>query len=474
MLGILLMSASSQIHQSYGYIYEDKTPFSQSSMWQRHHAFYSTEGVTAWSTNTVPHYITNNPTLAGSYAQIVLGFFRDYQTGTSPDNPINIIELGAGSGRFAYHFLHQLSNLLDHVGFNPPNYRYVLTDLSEASLEFYADHEKFQPFFEKGILDYVRFDAQTDQTMTLRRSGKTFSKASLEHPLFIFGNYFFDSIIQDGFYANDGLLYELHLSQYTSEPMVERAPNLSTEITYVFDYEPITPEYYGNPTMSGLLEEYRTKLVQSHFTFPKVGISMLERLRTWSQSGLVLLSADKGYHYYSQMHGRSAPYIDSHGSAISLGVNFHALTRYFGRHGAKSFVTEHHSSYIDVVGILLLDNPNAFPEIQMAYWQFVDRAGPDDFFLSKKVTERHIHSMSFDELLAFIRRSSYDAHIFNQFASRLHELISSSNLQQHADLILVMNHVWAQYYAIGEEVDLKQNIINIRAEINRVENQPYQ
>ena len=99
-------------------VLETDVPLSQSVIWRLQREFYAQRGLKAWTEDLVPSYITNNPFIAEIYAEIVAGFILDCmnlpQKGSRPlsaDNPLRILELGAGTGKFSYLFLRKLTNL---------------------------------------------------------------------------------------------------------------------------------------------------------------------------------------------------------------------------------------------------------------------------------------------------------------------------------------------------------------------------
>ncbi|HMA91522.1 MAG TPA: hypothetical protein VKP30_02505 [Polyangiaceae bacterium] len=83
---------------------------SRSALWTLQRACFNQAGVNAWRTGQVPHYITSNPFMAAAYARVVTGFLRDLAAANScaRGDPLTIVELGAGSGRLAFHFLQKL------------------------------------------------------------------------------------------------------------------------------------------------------------------------------------------------------------------------------------------------------------------------------------------------------------------------------------------------------------------------------
>src|SRR3954453_22275229 len=88
-------------------ILEHNVPFSHSLLWDLQREYFQTSGVTAWSTHTVPLYVTNNPALARAYAALVAAWLEDSQT----EAPVSVVDLGAASGRFTFLLLRQLELL---------------------------------------------------------------------------------------------------------------------------------------------------------------------------------------------------------------------------------------------------------------------------------------------------------------------------------------------------------------------------
>src|SRR3954463_3769802 len=110
---------------------ESRRPFASSLIWQLQHRYFAERGVEAWRQGEVPHYVTSNLTIANAYAEIVLALRRDRERlfpGEQGKEPLTIVELGAGSGRFAFHFLKRLAALCADAEVAPETFRYVLTD----------------------------------------------------------------------------------------------------------------------------------------------------------------------------------------------------------------------------------------------------------------------------------------------------------------------------------------------------------
>src|SRR5882724_834418 len=98
------------------HLLEERQVFSRSLLWKLQRAYFAEAGADAWRLGEVPHYVTSNPRVADSYAEIVFAFWRDRNRLAPAAGPLHICELGAGSGRLAFHFLTRLVRLCEQSG----------------------------------------------------------------------------------------------------------------------------------------------------------------------------------------------------------------------------------------------------------------------------------------------------------------------------------------------------------------------
>src|SRR5579859_6270068 len=170
--------------------------FSRSLLWEVQRRYFSESGIDAWKREQVPDYVTSNPVVARCYAEMVLACWLDFQRLMPQDEkgtePFFLCELGAGSGRFAYHLLLQLTRLCEEARMPPGTFRYVLTDFTQRNLDFWRHHPCFQPFFASGMLDLALFDATQTEQLVLQVSCQRIGTGSLVRPLVVIANYFFD------------------------------------------------------------------------------------------------------------------------------------------------------------------------------------------------------------------------------------------------------------------------------------------
>ncbi len=220
---------------------EENQRFSRSMLWRLQRSFFERQGIGAWRDGTVPHYITSNAFIARAYAQVAFGFLRDCAAGAgrlalaAHDRPVYIVELGAGSGRFAYHFLKKFGELWGGSVLKDVPVTYVMTDFGEETLRFWRAHPQLRPLVESGRLDFARFDAAQPAGLALEHAGTTLAPGTVENPLIVLANYFFDSIPQDVFRVTGGQVYESLVSVLSEHEELDlEDPDLLTRVELVY------------------------------------------------------------------------------------------------------------------------------------------------------------------------------------------------------------------------------------------------
>jgi hypothetical protein len=428
--------------------------FSQAPIWELQRKYFEEQGIKAWQNEEVPQYISSNPIMAKAYAEIIYGFLRDRARLGFLKETVNILELGAGSGRLAYHILNTLHELQEFAGIEIPSYRYIMSDLPVKNMQYWRRHSGLSHYVRQGRLDFTKFDAEHDTELHLTESGVHIRPGDLRQPLLLVANYFFDSIPQELLYVDEAKIYECGISFQLPDGAVETGPaavlsSLTPEYHYrrADEYEKPSYPFYD------LLQIYRQRLEDSHFLFPFIGLRCLQRLRELSREGFALISADKGDHRLEHWEFREAPKLIHHGS-FSLTANYHAFQYVFEQEGAESWFPVHHYNHINVGCILMLEHPGSYADTRLAYRRFVEHFGPDDFFSLKMWLLEHVGGMKLDEFLSFWRLSGYDAQLFLQSSKRIMDLLPDSDEEEMQDIRRGIHLMWEGYYAMEEKQDL--------------------
>lgn len=446
-------------------IVEAGVRLSQSVLWKLQRRYFDQQGIQAWSQNTVPHYITSNAFIAGDYARVVFGFLRDcYAVANSPEapdfapldfsQPVYIIELGSGSGRFAFHFLKKLMSFYPRSVLKDVPFKFVMTDFTERNLDYWRAHPALQSFVEQGILDFARFDAEQSERLELDHSGDMLSAATIKNPVVVLANYFFDSIPQDAFYIEDGQLYESLITLTSPQADSDlNDPELSNRMEISYENYPAAAEYYGDQDVDRILRGYQQRLPATYLLFPCAALNCIRRLQHLSGGRLLMISADKGYIKEESLIDRAEPGIAVHGS-FSMMVNYHAIAEYVQDQGGEVLQTAHRQFSLTVCAFLLGQHPAGYSETRMAFEAAIGKYGPDDFFTLKRGIEQNYEAFTLEQIIALLRLSGWDAVVFMDTFAILLDRVESATESLQQELHRAIGQIWDNYYYIGERRDV--------------------
>ncbi|MEO3946018.1 SAM-dependent methyltransferase [Gorillibacterium sp. CAU 1737] len=428
--------------------------FSEAPIWTIQRSYYEEEGLKAWNNDQVPQYITCNPLIATAYAEMIFGFLQDRARIGETSEPVLLVELGAGAGRFAFHVLHELSQLIDYAGIPVPLFRYIMTDLAMNNVLAWKEHPALQPFIARGMLDFARFDAVHDAVLNLVVSETTIRPGDLKQPLIIVGNYFFDSIPHELLYVGEGHIYEADvLVDYPKHRESLKPSELLTQISLQYEHRR-APEYEQETyPYRDLIAIYQEQLEDSHVLFPSAALTCLDRLNQLSQAGYLLITADKGDHLVEDFKFAEPPELILHGS-FSLTANYHAIKHVLQQNGALALFPPHHYKNINVGCILQLNTPMSYSQTRLAYRRFIERFGPDEFFILKEWVDRNLDSMDLQQILSFWRLGGYDAEFFVQSSKQISSLLQEANDEERQNILHGIERLWSSFYVMEQRYNI--------------------
>jgi tetratricopeptide (TPR) repeat protein len=446
-------------------ILEESARLSKCILWKLQRNFFEQQGIQAWREGVVPHYITSNANIASAYARVVFGFMRDcHRVDRTSDRsafqpldysqPLYIIELGSGSGRFAFRFLKKFLGFYPRSVLKDLPFKFVMTDFTERNLEYWSAHPSLQYFVEEGVLDFARFDAEQSERIELYHSGDILSAETIKNPFVVLANYFFDSIPQDAFHIQDGKLHESLVT--ISSPQEEadlNDPEMLNRIEVSFESHPVSAQYYNDPDLDRILQNYQERLSATHILFPCAALKCIRRLRHLAGGRMLLISADKGYIKEDSLIGRAQPGLDVHGS-FSMMVNYHAISESVQDQGGRVLQTSHRHTHLNICAFLFGSHPGDYIETRLAYDEAIERGGPDDFFTLKKGIEKNYDALSLEQLIAFLRLIGWDSKIFLDCFPSLVKQVESASEHLRQELHSTIQQVWETYYHIGEQRDI--------------------
>jgi len=389
---------------------EGRVPLSKSRLWRRQRRFYLDRGIEAWR-HEVPCHATSNPGIADTYARIITGYLRDcLAVRGGGDGPQLILELGAGSGLFSFHLLRCLEERAAALGLPEHAYLYVMSDLVPANLAFWEKQEGFARKAAAGQLDFALFDLETDEAVTLRRSGRVLGPGAAKG-MIVLANYIWDTLAQDVFQTADGRLLE---GLVLEDPALGEQPlnsgMLLSDIDGGVHHEPVTMPRYGNPAIDGVLANYSRDLPPRSFAFPIGPLRSLDTLAGISGGRLLVLATDKGYSHQIETHDLGTPDLVFHGGCFSMSVNFHAIGRYFEHRGGEAF---HQESLRTLhTSVFLLGEPIAeLPSVAEALGEHLRGLAPAHQQILGDVLRRAQTLLSPEEIATWLAISGWDPYV---------------------------------------------------------------
>lgn len=453
-----------------------EAPLSQCMLWQMQEDYYKNMGINAWESN-VPCYITSSAAIAEAYAEMIVAFLLDCREQLQTDEPVYVVEMATGTGRFSHLCLQELTRKLSRFSrLKDVQLRYVMTDFTDANPEFWAQHEKLQPFIQSGMLDFAVFNPLCEQHMTLRLSGQTLAPKTLTNPMIAIANYFFDSIRQDIFRVESKRLHE---GLVTLERRIDAdidpasAPHIS-QITPHFRYREMRhDQYYADPKLNAVLRHYKHQVRQGTFLFPIGAFEVVRNLQALSNHNLMLLSSDKAYTQAAPMMQFDEHHFAPHGGAFSYMVNYDALGQYFRNEGGQYFHTTAGNLSLQTVCLVDMaasENHLVLDQLNYVYQERIDRQHPITTTCSLLPDERELNDMAqMDRFLSYIRLNLADPKIITVLAQRIIDVLPQASQPQKDDLMMLMDQAWANYYHFPGEANLPFWLSQLYFYLNRFE-----
>ena len=434
---------------------DERQRLSRSMLWQLQRNYFEQHGIEAWSSGAVPHHITSSPFIADAYARVVIGFLRDWSSSLDHSQPVHIIELGSGSGRFAYSFLKKFRNLHQNSVLKEIPVKYVMTDFTKSNLDHWRAHPWLRPFIKEGILDLARFDLESDVQIELLNSGETLSNATLRNPLVVIANYVFDSTPQDAFLSTEGSLFEHLITLTTPQKEIDTTdPDILSRVQISAYQNPINGNYYDDPKWNRILLDYKRRLIDTSFLFPTSALNCIRNLYRLSSGRMMLLSGDRGSSCLETLkQGSGIPSFAVHGS-FSMMVDYEIIGEYCRHLGARVMHPPGPTDHLNISAFMFGNLPGDFTETRQAYGETIEKFGPNDFFTLKEGVTQIYDALSLDEIIAFLRLSCWDykrlCECLPALKKRLPEMTEVQKQQLHDAIV----RVWDSYLPIGEENDL--------------------
>lgn len=451
-------------------IIEENKPFSESIIWQWQKEFFTQNKSKAWQDAIVPHYVTSNTFIAQRYAKIILNYLHDIQKLKKLTGPVYIIELGAGCGKFAFHFIHQFFDLLSKSSLENLLVKYIITDFVLSNLDFPRNHPALQSYIAAGQCDFAVYNAESNEknTLQLLHSNHSIDPQSTSTPLILIANYVFDGLKQDLFYYKKNKTYEVKTTvKMTAQEYKDKDPNnLISVANLSYKPFPLQDHYYQNSTWNHLISSYQTQIEDNYVLIPISALKCLDHWIQFSHSNLLFLTADKGFHDLEELKSQAEPSFTKHGS-FSLNVNYHCIAEYVRCRNGLILQSKHQQDAL-VFNVFLFNqqqHDESFLATQESFAENIEDFGPNDFFHFKKHLETHVNTYTLAELYAHLRLSAYDSKILWHMLDRLHQELPYADTAIKHQWREIINRCWSTYYPLNDAFDMAYDLAYLMAEM---------
>ncbi len=456
-----------------GHAVETSRRLSESMLWTLQRRFYDGHGVEAWSSGTIPHYITANTFIAWSYARVIRGFITDLARAGRLDHnkPVYVVEYGAGPGRFGFLCLRELLALV-HRRFPDLRVIYVLTDFTPANLAFWRAHPRLQPFFEEGSLDLARFDVENDGRIVTERGGVVLGPETVNNPLVVIANYVLDTLGQDLFRLYSGMLLDCPVSLWSDREVAPAPddPELLTGLKLVTEPRTLETEPYpDHPAWNHILETYRDTMGDATIGFPVGALRCIDHLRSLSRDAFLLLAADKSHTVLADMLWNPEPQLVLHGASFSLTANLDAVSRYVEHGGGFAMNTSPRETSLQISAFGQADGVS-MTETRLEFDEAIDGFGPLDFFTISDKTlfigptapgggegetaEPPPSLLTLRQWVDYLRLGHHDFFRLYVHADSVYSLVDSAPEGLRNEFREALALVWDRFYAIGDTMDV--------------------
>lgn len=414
------------------------------------------------------------------------------------NEPLYIVELGTGSGKFSFFMLKALEKMKEVCGFPFERIVYVMTDFTENNFKFWQDQPDLKPYFESGRLDAAIFDAVQHDSIQLWKSKVVLGPGSSVNPICIVANYLFDTLYHDMFQVDGGVLKEGLVS--TGSKNVDEPDPLEPDIIARLDnrylYKPIKADYYSLEggfhesedgdefALRRILKWYenyfRNNAQGASFLMPIGALRALRRLCRISNQRVLVISGDKGNNHPDHFIGLVDPHIAVHGS-FSLMVNYHAIGAYFTNKGGFALHNPQEEASLKVGCFVMMGNEKdpssqsadfdelwvgdaldqkdiersaGFPHLKQAFEDVLNQFGPNDFFVLQKSLKEDIANPPLRTVIALLKLSCWDPDVFYKFRDVILTQAPASSSKLRNDLARGIPSVWENYYMMDLEKDI--------------------
>lgn len=449
-------------------IIEKGKPLDDSVLWSWIQHYYAQGGVAVWSDGDIPFHITNTPILAAEWARSVFALARDLwnQGELDHNQPVEVFELGPGTGRHAFYLLRELKRLEPLTRAICPQglrFRVHLAELGASGLDSLSQHPNFQEAFAQGDLVLHQFDiTRDDKPKHYFPPGATLGFPSA-NPVFVVCNYLLDSLPHDVIRVGDGVARLGHTKLSVQNLKKGQEPtqlsDLGERIRLTFSF-PKRRAVYPQQHWNQILRHYERLVGETHIPFPTKALQLAERARSWSETAAVFLVADKSFTSMAQLIDLEEPELVPHGGGFSFNANLHAFGYLAQQLGGKVNHTPSRDGTLDLSHVVFPANGRESNDWSYLETDFLleelERFHAVDRFRTKESVDEAGGEVSLRLALDLLRLTGFDPQVLYELSDDILKGLEGEDEElpeMEDELFDVLPRVLPLVFPLPDEVD---------------------
>lgn len=400
-------------------IVESPRPVSQSGLWDLLVDFYRQCGPDAWRSGKVPQRITSNGYLADIYASVTAAFLRDWSRGGGNETPL-ILEVGGGSGLFAWLFLNRLTRH-QPSGETVPDFDYLLTDAAASNVTAWRKIPRLRQLVDGGILDLGVLKIGGKIAVETSSSRDWTELELTGRPVVLLANYVLDSVPCDLIRIRDHKMFQELIA-------LERADRQDGDgddfqgVEPRFESQELFSPYTEHAGVNEVLDGYRDLQHEACVPVPLQTIAFLE---TFLRSDFPFLMLAGDLAYTTPHFEPEPPLIVS--DYVACTVNFHMLGKIFERWGGATRFAQHADSRFSVGAFIKPSQAVDLLLTREAADHGLYHFTPHDAYNIEAALQDHPGALDFPTVCAWLRLARFDAHSARRCLPHLMHIVEEGN-----------------------------------------------
>lgn len=387
---------------------EKLTPIKDSMIWSLAHRFYQDRGLEVRSEERVSQASTTNCYTADVYAAIVADFLRD--CANQKTQPPLIIEVGGGSGRFAWQFLNRLQNYQFGKDEVIPPFTYMLTDADPANIAHWKEKHRFADLIAAKKLAFGQLLVEAEPV--IRSDAGAITPAQIaDRPVVIIANHSFDRIPSDMFrIRNHEISRVLVELESDDEDFLSNPIKGFASLKEKFASRKLKGNPTDHPVINQILAKYAKREGDFYALVPEQSFRFLESF-TERDAPLLMLAGDLAYSDPADFVLESPFIFDSNFAHYANFDMFAELIRInggkvqFARHKDRDFSC---GAFVMPGATAELD---AFDRTLISASKNLREFNPYDAHELCELIKESIEEASYRQVFAWMRFSKYDPSI---------------------------------------------------------------